>query len=313
MPVVNNFKSFAGGVGANVLTQPQYEALATLLATGFTSGVAPSVQLNKVWRQSSIMASVLAQFIADVSGQDSIDDGTTATLLVNMKTAIRPIGSLTAHATGTADALIGIFSPVPSVTVDGLSYFVRAAFANATATPTFTSATGIIAPAVIVKGNSLPLVPGDIAGVGHWLELQYDSALARWVLQNPATGVSIAPASVAQAQAQTSDAVVLTPLKLANALQGANQSLAASGFQKLPGGLILQWGVTASIPTDSSLAITFPLAFPTACFVGFANSTSVVNVSGVNIAGGASGFTTAGMSINNDANPAVFTWFAIGH
>ncbi|AOI57445.1 hypothetical protein [Burkholderia diffusa] len=84
----NNFKAFAGAANANVMTQADYEALSALL-TGFQSGTAQSQQLNKVWRQSSIMAAVLAQFIVDLSGQDAIDDGTTATLLTNLKAAIQ--------------------------------------------------------------------------------------------------------------------------------------------------------------------------------------------------------------------------------
>ncbi|WP_175994887.1 hypothetical protein [Burkholderia vietnamiensis] len=83
----NNFKAFAAAAGANVMSQSDYEALAALL-TGFVSGTAQSVQLNKVWRQSSIMSAVLAQFIVDLTGQDAIDDGTTATLLTNLKAAV---------------------------------------------------------------------------------------------------------------------------------------------------------------------------------------------------------------------------------
>ncbi|AOI98089.1 hypothetical protein [Burkholderia sp. LA-2-3-30-S1-D2] len=84
----NNFKAFAAAVGANVMTQADFEALAALL-TGFQSGTAQSAQLNKVWRQSSIMAAVLAQFIVDLTGQDAIDDGTTTTLLANLKLAVQ--------------------------------------------------------------------------------------------------------------------------------------------------------------------------------------------------------------------------------
>ncbi|WP_244137890.1 hypothetical protein [Burkholderia stabilis] len=83
----NNFKAFAAAAGANVMTQADYEALAALL-TGFVSGTAQSAQLNKVWRQSSIMAAVLAQFLVDITGQDAIDDGTTTTLLTNLKAAV---------------------------------------------------------------------------------------------------------------------------------------------------------------------------------------------------------------------------------
>ncbi|AJY12051.1 hypothetical protein K6W16_13935 [Burkholderia dolosa] len=85
---INNFKPFAAAGGANVMSQADYEALAALL-TGFQSGTAQSQQLNKVWRQSSIMSAVLAQFIVDLTGQDAIDDGTTATLLANLKTAVQ--------------------------------------------------------------------------------------------------------------------------------------------------------------------------------------------------------------------------------
>lgn len=63
--------------------------------------------------------------------------------------------------------------------------------------------------------------------------------------------------------------------KLASALQGANQSLATSGYQKLPGGLIVQWG-TGPFSTGGS-SVTFPIAFPTACvrIFGFDDSSNV--------------------------------------
>ncbi|WP_435945875.1 hypothetical protein [Dryocola sp. BD586] len=49
MPV-NDFKAFATGELANVLSQPEYEDLEAL-GTGFQSGIARSEELNKVWRQ----------------------------------------------------------------------------------------------------------------------------------------------------------------------------------------------------------------------------------------------------------------------
>ncbi|UQN68002.1 hypothetical protein L0Z11_09825 [Burkholderia multivorans] len=116
----NNFKPFASAGGANVMSQADYEALAALL-TGFQSGTASSQQLNKVWRQSSIMAAVLAQFIVDLTGQDAIDDGTTATLLANLKTAVQAqsaavvgqarnvamsVTAASANATLTADEIV---------------------------------------------------------------------------------------------------------------------------------------------------------------------------------------------------------------
>ncbi|WP_256976294.1 hypothetical protein [Burkholderia sp. AU28863] len=88
MPTIqNDFLPFATGPGANVVDQATYAAL-TALATGFLSGTAQSVQVNKVWRQSSIMAAVIAQFIVAQTGQAAVDDGTTPTLLANFTKAV---------------------------------------------------------------------------------------------------------------------------------------------------------------------------------------------------------------------------------
>lgn len=93
MPIQNDFLTFAAGSGANVLTQSAYAA-ATETATGYVSGVAPSNAFNKTWRQSSIMAAVMAQFIADETGEDVIDDGTTATIEANFIAAILAVAQM---------------------------------------------------------------------------------------------------------------------------------------------------------------------------------------------------------------------------
>lgn len=100
-------------------------------------------------------------------------------------------------AGGTADAITGSFFPgitaLPASGAGLLTLYVRPIAANATTTPTFTPNSGVIAAKQIVKGAGSALVAGDIAGAGHWIELQYDPTLDKWVLLNPATGVS--PAS----------------------------------------------------------------------------------------------------------------------
>jgi hypothetical protein len=45
---------------------------------------------------------------------------------------------------------------------------------------------------------------------------------------------------------------------------GTNQSLVANGYQKLPGGTIIQWGSVNS-SSGGAATLTFPIAFPTAC------------------------------------------------
>lgn len=88
----NDFKPFAASNGANVTSQDDYEALAAL-STGFSSGKASSAQVNKALRQGTVIASVLAQFIADNSGNNVLDDGDTATLADNLLLAINAVGA----------------------------------------------------------------------------------------------------------------------------------------------------------------------------------------------------------------------------
>lgn len=87
----NEFKPFAIGEYANVLSQNEYEVLPAVGA-GFTAGVAKSEELNKVWRQSSVMSSVLGDFIAINSGDDVLDDGDTSRILQSLIKALsKPI------------------------------------------------------------------------------------------------------------------------------------------------------------------------------------------------------------------------------
>lgn len=49
------------------------------------------------------------------------------------------------------------------------------------------------------------------------------------------------------------------------AFTGSNQSMAASGYQRFPGGLIIQWG-SGTTPGGSFGTVTFPMAFPNAVY-----------------------------------------------
>jgi len=86
MPV-NDFKAFATGELANVLSQPEYEDLEAL-GTGFQSGIARSEELNKVWRQASTIASVVASFMATKSGNDVLDNGDLNSLQATLLKAL---------------------------------------------------------------------------------------------------------------------------------------------------------------------------------------------------------------------------------
>ncbi|RWS78337.1 hypothetical protein DN614_29660 [Klebsiella michiganensis] len=83
----NDFKAFANGNSANVISQADYLALAALVS-GFSSGKASSAQVNKALRQATVMANVLAQFIADSANVDVLDNGNTAAILSNLKNSM---------------------------------------------------------------------------------------------------------------------------------------------------------------------------------------------------------------------------------
>lgn len=109
--MTNDFKPFATGVGANVTPQADWIALAAL-ATGFQSGKASSAQINKAIRQALFISSALAQYTADKSGQDVLDDGDVAGFIAKMHSAFgadfQPLdATLTALAalTGAANKL----------------------------------------------------------------------------------------------------------------------------------------------------------------------------------------------------------------
>ena len=88
-------------------------------------------------------------------------------------------------------------------------------------------------------------------------------------------------ASTAQSQAQTDDTTAISPLKLKEALQGSNQSLTASGYQKLPGGLIIQWGAVVVDTANIAQTFNLPIAYTTSHFVALSQ----------HLASGSSGYT----------------------
>ena len=88
---------------------------------------------------------------------------------------------------------------------------------------------------------------------------------------------------------------------------GTNQNLAVSGYQKLPGGLIMQWG---SVPvTATATPYTMPITFPNAGLIAVAG----------HLAAGAAGYaeatpgtSTITLRINIDGGGTVY-WYSIGY
>lgn len=93
-----------------------------------------------------------------------------------------------ADAAGESDIITVTYpSPVTELE-DGMIVCFRATAANVTSTPSF-NPDGLGA-VTIVKGADLPLAAGDIGGEGYLVLLQYSATWNKWVLQNPATGIT---------------------------------------------------------------------------------------------------------------------------
>jgi hypothetical protein len=114
-------------------------------------------------------------------------------------------------------------------------------------------------------------------------------------------------ASTAQAQAQTSNTTLLTPLRLDDAFKGVNQSLGTSGFQELPGGVIIQWGTIAAGSLTAN--VTLPKTFPNAFFVVTISDTAVGEAN----ACAASVVNTSTFSYRLETTLQTANWIAIGH
>jgi hypothetical protein len=88
-----------------------------------------------------------------------------------------------------------------------------------------------------------------------------------------------------------------------------DKSLTTNGYQKLPSGLIIQWGVTTG--TSDPTSVTFPIAFPTACLNVNATyaANKAVNLSQYSIK--VKTTTTTGATFALDGSVA--NWIAIGY
>ncbi len=197
-------------------------------------------------------------------------------------------GSLpVAYAADTGSANAYAINPSPALTqyITGMPFTFSAANANTGASTLNINGLGTKA---IVLPNGAALAGGEIVA-GQMVTVIYDGTSLRMMSE---------PANLAAFPA----------------------SLAANGYVKLPGGLIIQWG-TATTASTGAATVTFPLAFSTACWGVFveenASNTGQIAASNIN-AVSASSFTLL-MLVSGHADPAnwdpasvPFWWVAIG-
>lgn len=140
-------------------------------------------------------------------------------------------------------------------------------------------------------------------------------------LQNPDTNVAdvVVDTSNIASKQYVDDA---DALKVAlSSFTGTNQSLVGTGYQKLPGGLIIQWGTDSGAGSDRN--ISYPIAFPSAVLgvyttmvSGGINTTEIQSVGTSNITS-LTFFSVYPRYQNTSGGSGIATtplqWFAIGY
>lgn len=95
-----------------------------------------------------------------------------------------------------------------------------------------------------------------------------------------------------------------------NNFTGSNQSLTGDGYQKLPGGLIIQWGFVPDAGSTTAINVSFPIAFPNACFsVVTQLNNNAANYQAITVGS----VTTTGFILRWDALVLGAYYIAIGH
>ena len=90
-------------------------------------------------------------------------------------------------------------------------------------------------------------------------------------------------------------------------------SKSQNGYQKLPNGLVIQWGMTPSVTVDTSLTVNFPIAFPNGVFAITISpySAYITGDSGPGLQ--TNSWTLTQFTVTNDNQTAPGSYVAIGY
>ncbi|MCO1402838.1 gp53-like domain-containing protein [Burkholderia multivorans] len=288
----NDFKVFASGPNANVMTQADYEALAALVS-GFQSGTAKSEQVNKVLRQASIIAAMIGQFVVDKSGQSAVDDGTIATLESNFSASIQAMGDARyALLAGLATQVFNVANPTSGThAVNRQTADSRYAALAGSGTQTFDVANPTSIGTQAINGQYADSRYAQVAGsTGQVFSAAWSSPGTQQVV--PRNQADALYAALAGNPAQAFDVAQGTVNTQAVRLDQFQGSPTVNGWVSFPNTsgvyrtIVIQWGVIvapASSNNSYNLATTFangPFSCVASRFTGGSNASINANPAG---------------------------------
>lgn len=296
--------------GTNLLTQAEYAA-DSQRPIGNQPGVARSKLVNKALRQASLIAAGLAEYIADNQANNITDALTPQNIADYLQAALTGALGVTPpqfdndtslattafvqRALGNHQGGNVISSPGALLASDaGMVYNIGLA-GNVTLPALSTVASGTTITFLSgVNGAAIVPASGDVLALGS-------SAVASIPLNNGDSATIVKAGTIW---------ITVAGSAAGRKAQGDfGSSLSGSGYQKLPSGLIVQWGLKST--SAGSNTTTFPVAFPTACLSAVATrntgTPATINdiVTVISVA-------TASFVLATAAGGNVY-WFAIGY
>lgn len=177
--MANDFLTVAIGGGANVASQAAFAASGDV-TNGFANGEIPaSAIFNKMVRQSSAIAAMIAQAIVDIVGVSMLDDGNSATQLSNFKQMLQRLTQLNYYTdTGAANAYVITPAPAIAAYAGGQTFSFVPSHANTTASTINVSGLGVKS---IVHPDGSALESGDIPLSGL-VQIIYQATLGKFIL-----------------------------------------------------------------------------------------------------------------------------------
>jgi hypothetical protein len=182
-----------------------------------------------------------------------------------------------------------------------------------------TTATGARTNLGLVIGTDVP-GPSGTGASGTWgINVSGNAATA--TSATSATNATNATYATTAGNGGVTSVDSATAAVTLSSLAAFGRSLSQDGYQKLPGGLILQWGraEAASAASSTATTVTFPLAFPSGCYIATASLSNYSNGAGIfgtsslmisNV--GSASFVINRSNNGNGDSFKTYYWFAIG-